>query len=250
MSLILRRSLTASTIFRRAWCTATAADPHDPPFVPGGDVLPRSVRGILNNYCDYSPPHLFARPSGGGGARISMPYAGSVYDHCNGLVLCYNDYGAEFCVVNPATRRRADLPPYDHSTWRCAGAYLAFDPSISLHYKAFLVPDVDPISDAEWPPAVYKLPVFSSRSGWFWGEKAFVREGGPVGTAADVRLDSVEPVFWGPQRRYAEYWRGALYVHCRGAYVMRYVVIYIYIYIIYYIKSRPKWGCTMSPPVL
>ncbi|CAL5033936.1 unnamed protein product [Urochloa decumbens] len=150
----------------------------------------------------------------------------SVNDHCNGLVL-YDDDRDEF-VLNPATRRQALLPrPSDeHAIWRYAGAYLAFDPSIWLHYKVFLVPDVDPCpnTDAEWPPAIYKLPVFSSMSGC-WEESAFLRQGGHVGTVAEMQSDSRAPVCWGPQRRYAELWRGALYVHCRGAYVMSYILV-------------------------
>ncbi|CAL5033933.1 unnamed protein product [Urochloa decumbens] len=220
--ILLRRSLAACTSFRRAFCAAAGPILRPSPPLPD-HVLPHSVHGILNNYCDYSPPLLFARPSG---HRISMPDdADSVYDHCNGLVLFHGKGGDDF-VLNPATRRRALLPlPSDkHAIWEYAGAYLAFDPSISLHYKVFLVPDVDvehcPNPDAEWPPAIYKLPVFSSMSGC-WEETAFLRQGGPVGAVAEMQSGSREPVYAGPQRRYAEYWRGALYVHCRGAYVMR-----------------------------
>ncbi|CAN6242420.1 unnamed protein product [Urochloa humidicola] len=152
-----------------------------------------------------------------------MPYdADSIYDHCNVLVLY--DGGSDDFVLNPATRRQALLPqPSDeHTVGRCEGAYLAFDPFMSLHYKVFLVPDVEhcPNPDAEWPPAIYNLPVFSSMGGC-WEERAFLRQGGPVGTVAEMQADSWAPVCWGPQRRYGEYLRGALYVHCRGAYVMR-----------------------------
>jgi hypothetical protein len=38
---------------------------------------------------------------------------------------------------------------------------------------------------------------------------------------ADVRLDPDEPELFGALHRLATYWQGDLYVHCRGAYIMR-----------------------------
>ncbi|TVU47501.1 hypothetical protein EJB05_07104, partial [Eragrostis curvula] len=77
----------------------------------------------------------------------------------------------------------------------------------------------DPYVSMEWPPSPYTFHVFSSCTGC-WEKRSFVREGEAVGTVEDVRLDSW-PAHWGPRRRYGVYWRGALYVHCRGAFVMR-----------------------------
>ncbi|GJN31088.1 hypothetical protein PR202_gb19444 [Eleusine coracana subsp. coracana] len=78
--------------------------------------------------------------------------------------------------------------------------------------------DKDPDRLMEWPPSPYTFYVFSSCTGR-WGKRSFVREGEVVGTAKDVKFD-----IWaknsGPRRRYGVYWRRALYVHCRGAFVM------------------------------
>lgn len=254
MDRILPRSLAAGRrCFRRAFCAAAdSGGQQQPPPLPDAALLPHSVRGIISNYFDHYRPEWFVRPRGNGSPSISMPYADwrcddAVRDHCNGLILYERDDGEQsLWVLNPATRRLAVLPPLEDAIWhRAAGA--AFDPSVSLHYGAFLIPEVpepegcrrrdgdeaaerlhdDATLDgsAEWPPAVHRLQVYSSRSG-VWEERAFVREGsGPIGTVAEACSDSLEPVYFGPVRRYAVCWRDALYVHCRGAYVMRYVHI-------------------------
>ncbi|KAL6649702.1 hypothetical protein ACP70R_013926 [Stipagrostis hirtigluma subsp. patula] len=73
----------------------------------------------------------------------------------------------------------------------------------------------------EWPPSPCTLHVFSSSTRQ-WEERSFVRDGEAVGTVKDVRLDSVRSGPWyGPRWRYGVYWQGTLYVHCRGAFVMR-----------------------------
>lgn len=103
-----------------------------------------------------------------------------IVDHCNGLLL-YDDgwYWTNLYVCNPATRRWALLPPVpgDHYyPGLCfAGAYLAFNPAVSLHYEVFVIPDVpekttddyeeDPEGLMEWPPACHQLKVFSSTTG-------------------------------------------------------------------------------------
>ncbi|KAL6647036.1 hypothetical protein ACP70R_014473 [Stipagrostis hirtigluma subsp. patula] len=226
------RRLAACWRFRRALCAAAAGSRRPP---PDESALPRTVRGILSNYCDLGEPHLFARPRSRGGLPVDatfgfMPFEfhswDTVLDHCNGLVLYdHGDEGVDVYVCNPATRRWALLPRLDgdDTVTSFAGAYLAFDPSVSPHFEVFLiprVPDDDDDDDAsmDWPPAVCKLPVFSSRTGR-WAERAFA--GSPFCTVAEARSDSVLPVRYGPERRYAEYWRGALYVHCRGAFVMK-----------------------------
>ncbi|KAK1601118.1 hypothetical protein QYE76_007966 [Lolium multiflorum] len=72
----------------------------------------------------------------------------------------------------------------------------------------------------EWPPSSWTLDVFSSSTKQ-WQKRTFVREGEALETLASVRLDRVEPTSWGPRWRYAVYWGGSLYVHCRGAFVVR-----------------------------
>ncbi|OEL33848.1 hypothetical protein BAE44_0005133 [Dichanthelium oligosanthes] len=67
----------------------------------------------------------------------------------------------------------------------------------------------------EWPPTPWTLDVFSSSSGR-WEQRTFVRQGEPVATVQDMRLDQPKPTWRGPRQRYAAYWQGALYVHCRG----------------------------------
>nr|CAB3487457.1 unnamed protein product [Digitaria exilis] len=49
----------------------------------------------------------------------------------------------------------------------------------------------DPYRLMEWPPSPWQLDVFSSRTGQ-WEAKSFIREGEPVGTVEDVRLDLSE----------------------------------------------------------
>ncbi|TVU07216.1 hypothetical protein EJB05_47261, partial [Eragrostis curvula] len=200
MNRILQRSLAACRRFCRVF-SATAGSP----LPSSSKLLPHSVRGIFNNYCDQGRPHFFARPRGSGpsidGTFSSMPdneyeQWDTILDHCNGLLLFDNGiFGDTIYVCNPATRRWALLPSDPSLGYSLA--YLAFDPRVSLHYK-----------------------VFSSATGE-WEHRVFVRQGSPACVVADVRSDSLEPVYWGPERRYAECWRGSLYVHCRGAYVMR-----------------------------
>ncbi|TVU47500.1 hypothetical protein EJB05_07103, partial [Eragrostis curvula] len=78
----------------------------------------------------------------------------------------------------------------------------------------------DPYRSMEWPPSPFTFHVFSSSTGC-WEQRSFVREGEAIGTVEDVRLDSLRPMYWGPRWRYAVYWQEALYVHCRGAFIMR-----------------------------
>ncbi|KAL6885509.1 hypothetical protein ACP4OV_010288 [Aristida adscensionis] len=78
----------------------------------------------------------------------------------------------------------------------------------------------DPCRLMEWPPTPWTLQVFSSRTGQ-WEPRVFIREGEAAGTVEGMRLYRSEPTFHGPRRRYAVCHQGALYVHCRGGYVMR-----------------------------
>ncbi|XP_020169762.1 uncharacterized protein [Aegilops tauschii subsp. strangulata] len=242
------RSLAASRGVCRAWRAVVDGLnlllPH---------MLPHSVRGIFTNYSGCSRPRFFARPcSCCPGIDAAFDFITPVQhgqhgvdcvivDHCNGVLL-YDDgwYWTNLYVCNPATRRWALLPPPpgDHYyPGLCfAGAYLAFDPAVSLHYEVFLVPDVpektttdddeeeDPEEGLlEWPPSCYRLQVFSSTAGR-WEERAFVRAGEAAGTVKEVR-SHLEDRDRFREYSYGEYWRGALYVHCRaGAFVSRYVV--------------------------
>ncbi|TVU06952.1 hypothetical protein EJB05_46989, partial [Eragrostis curvula] len=74
----------------------------------------------------------------------------------------------------------------------------------------------------EWPPSPWILKVFSSRTG-LWEDRYFVREGQPMGTVEDMRLDPDEPTWRGPRQRYAVYLNGGLYVHCRGSFMASFV---------------------------
>uniref|UniRef100_M8BB21 Uncharacterized protein n=1 Tax=Aegilops tauschii TaxID=37682 RepID=M8BB21_AEGTA len=133
----------------------------------------------------------------------------------------------------------------------CGGMYLAFDPAISPHYDLFVIPAIpekpanttkgkgsnetppslDPpfgnedndsrgLMESERPPTPWTLNMFSSRTGQ-WEERDFVRKGEPAGTIRDMLVDRDEPSEMGPHQRYAVYYQGALYVHCRGFFVLR-----------------------------
>ncbi|KAL6654807.1 hypothetical protein ACP70R_008272 [Stipagrostis hirtigluma subsp. patula] len=201
-----------------------------------GDLFPSSLRGIFVNYGEYPHSHLLARRTPAGAPQVDgtldfMPDKRwrTVVDHCNGLLL-YEDNNRHY-VCNPATRRWGRLPePRRSRSFACT--YLAFDPAVSLHYEVFLlpgVPDQDKIaqvrdleSSIEWPPAQYKMEVFKSRSGR-WEKRQFVREGNAVVTLADVASEREQPIsgIEGPQQRYAELWKGSLYIHCRGSFLIR-----------------------------
>jgi hypothetical protein len=65
--------------------------------------------------------------------------------------------------------------------------------------------------------------------------RSFVREGEAAGTMDDARLDPLGPItycwgkYGGPRRRYGVYLQGSLYVHCHGAFVVRYTHLRIYL---------------------
>lgn len=135
----------------------------------------------------------------------------------------------------------------------CAGVYLAFDPTVSPHYDLLTIPALPGVPqmlayrakerssnempsvkedndtrrrlmESEWPPTPWRINVFSSRTGQ-WEERDFVRQGEPAGTVGDMLNDRAK-LSWGPRQRYAVYYQGALYVHCRGSFVLRYISIY------------------------
>ncbi|KAF7101509.1 hypothetical protein CFC21_102831 [Triticum aestivum] len=100
--------------------------------------------------------------------------------------------------------------------------YIVFDPTVSPHYQVLRFLHVPPRGrglDAEkkqqqWPPSPYMMHVFSSET-TRWKERSFIRQGGTLGTLADMLLLEL-PM---PDELYAVYWHGEIYVHCH--FVMR-----------------------------
>nr|CAB3493761.1 unnamed protein product [Digitaria exilis] len=156
------------------------------------ELLPLSLDGLLiKNNWSYTITEFFARPSIPGGRRDFMAEGeigswSTVLDHCNGLLLGCDydeddDDDLELYVLNPATRRRARLPPCPCPPLLVGvadameEARLAYDPAVSPHFQLFLLPYflglrgygsghelVDlAIEQSEWPPATYDLYVFS-----------------------------------------------------------------------------------------
>uniref|UniRef100_A0A0D9XUG1 DUF1618 domain-containing protein n=1 Tax=Leersia perrieri TaxID=77586 RepID=A0A0D9XUG1_9ORYZ len=245
-----RRLIDASS--PRSYCSIAAVDQPPSP-------LPLPVRGIFINYIDHGPTHFFAHPSlatparptikdKSGGFLGFLPQTGDyivhdewcVLDHSNGLLLCRNE-----------TSYRLFIPKHEKGIYRRAHTtYLTFDPAVSPpsshYYEVFMIPNVpepepdpeaettpdgihvkvkvidDPCRTMEWPPSPWRVDVFSSRTGGLWKEREFVWEGEPLGTVEEIRLDPLEPTWYGPQQRYAVYHQGALYVHCRGGFVARF----------------------------
>ncbi|CAL5328381.1 unnamed protein product [Camellia sinensis] len=66
-----------------------------------------------------------------------------IVDSCNGLLLCSKVYGRHFIVCNPTTQKYTTLAEPNSKSSRLSlhgfGAYLAFDPLKSPHYKVVLV---------------------------------------------------------------------------------------------------------------
>ncbi|CAL5033879.1 unnamed protein product [Urochloa decumbens] len=244
------RSLAAARCICKAWRDVIDARalllPH---------LLPHSVRGIFLNYIDHTRHHFFGRRRSSSspppfpeidGSLGFMPNDdgrilqwSSVFDHCNGLLLFEHEWESGLCVCNPATRQWEVLPRPEEASVYSSLAYLAFDPAVSPHYEVFLIPPEPktpvpsnhwmltehpaepPYHLMEWPPSPFRLDVFSSRTGQ-WEGIDFVREGQAAGTVQDKRLDPLDlTMFGGPRWRYAVFHQGALYVHCRGPFVMR-----------------------------
>ncbi|CAL4935174.1 unnamed protein product [Urochloa decumbens] len=208
------RSLALSRCVCRSWRAAV-----DALGLIRSDLLPLSVCGIFVSMGhEPAPPEFFSPPSTA--RRIAGKLDGyvekleaipQIVNCCNGLLLL----GGQ--VVNPATRRQARLPPWPGYD----GEHLAFDPAESPHYTVLLNSrhywrDKKLAGGSEWPPSPYTFCVYSSSSSTgMWEERPFVREGGPAATVADVR-SAREPDY-----RHDVYYHGALYVHCRGDFIMR-----------------------------
>ncbi|GJN35001.1 hypothetical protein PR202_gb23722 [Eleusine coracana subsp. coracana] len=200
-------------------------------------LLPLWLGGIFINFHSYFISELFARLSASypvvSGKLDFLPDRNEswseVSDHCNGLpiVEVYDkkvpDHSVDY-VLNPATRWCARLPPL--STLASPAPtmetgpyedrygpyeniydkYLVYDPTVSLHYKVFLIrrfhsriesrdlhydaymKKLDPaMEQSEWPPSPCIIHVYSSKIGK-WEERSFVQEGKAAGTIADMRL--------------------------------------------------------------
>ncbi|CAN6287228.1 unnamed protein product [Urochloa humidicola] len=163
-----------------------------------------------------------------------------IVDSCNGLLLL------EDHVVNPATGKWARFPPDDDDpdlpeeheqetneeekgsvVYHCPKGcvvylcpFLVFDPMVSPHYEVVYITspprardgkDDDKLPEGrrqDWPPPVYVVFVYSSRTGR-WEQRPFVRDQGDTGTVASVELGSE---LWRAPAYRGAYWHGALYV--------------------------------------
>ncbi|VAI18738.1 unnamed protein product [Triticum turgidum subsp. durum] len=251
------RDVAVCRCVRKDW--RTAIDLHGLLLLPVGPVRGLFVNYIYkwrNGFFSRVAPAQ-GSPSIDGGLHF-LPgrptnYRG-VLDHSNGLLLYEN--ALEMHVCNPATRRWAALPPprvppicLRQPLYR-RRMYLLFDPTRTLHYDVLFLPDApkkpnyvgttlpedqpgssssethyeheyNTTSSMEWPPYLYPVQIYSSITGQ-WADRTFVREGNVTGTMMDVWSDPTPPTSgFNAVRRHGVHWRGALYVHCRGFFVMR-----------------------------
>ncbi|XP_066318596.1 uncharacterized protein [Miscanthus floridulus] len=198
------------------------------------DLLPRSLGGIFLNLHDLRFTQFLSRPTTGAAVsgRLDYTVPGEpdrlppiyVKDHCNGLLLLHH------CVVNPATRQWAPLPPRPPLPQPpppgmsvCTKEYLVFDPTMSLNNELLIVPNVpyklnddNECEESEWPPATLILPVFSSKTG-SWEERAYGRDGEAAGMLPGMHQSTPRLCF----QHQCGYWRGALYICCDDCFVMR-----------------------------
>ncbi|CAL4935169.1 unnamed protein product [Urochloa decumbens] len=228
------RNLAASRAVCREWRAAADARCR-----LRADLLPISVGGIFVASNVAGPPDFFARPStaarGFAGGRLEHYVVPArfvlsddfprIVDCCNGLLLLEEDYEDQVYVVNPATKEWARLPPFpaDFSEGNEGfgsyddSPYLVFDPTLSPHYDAVVAMQIPfdcngILSEGlEWPPSLYIMRVYSSRTGR-WEERHFALE--------ERFQGSIDGVRWLCDGR-AAYWHGALYVQCNSHFVMR-----------------------------
>lgn len=173
LALLPPRSLAACRGVCRAWRAAVDAGGH-----LRADLLPLTVRGVFVESDTPSSPYFFRRPSSSTIAGAALDYLQDMgYDldiamisgSCNGLLLL------EQCVVNPATRRWARLPPYPPSPEKKMEGFhykecIAFDPAVSPHYRVVRLPYVPDYlkgkfdAGLEWPTDPFVIQVFSSGS--------------------------------------------------------------------------------------
>ncbi|CAN6222285.1 unnamed protein product [Urochloa humidicola] len=210
LALLPPRGLAVARCVCTAWRAAVDA---------GGllraDLLPLEVCGVFSQMLhELLPPQFLRRPTSspkvsddldyvdiGSDGGISLPH---IADSCNGLLLL-ND-----CVVNPATRRWARLPPcppLPEGRVREPGyilsddGYLLFDPAVSPHYQVLWLPYVlsrDQLKNkfaegVEWPPSPWIVQVFSS-STQQWEDRSIVREGEGIAVPDLLELSLQQPM--------------------------------------------------------
>ncbi|CAL5091736.1 unnamed protein product [Urochloa decumbens] len=222
LALLPPRSLAAARCVCKAWRAAVDA---------GGllraDLLPLTVGGVFTQlFHELQPPEFLRPPSSSKKVSGDLGYVGIDSDHgmwlpritdcCNGLLLLNN------CVVNPATRRWARLPPcpplpegrkhghvglYDYG-------YLVFDPAVSPHYQVVWLPYSVPRGQLKnkWPPSPWIVQVFSSRT-QRWEDRSIVQEGEAIAVP-----DLLQP---GAIHYYSAYCHGSLYMHFEEGYLVR-----------------------------
>ncbi|KAM0900381.1 hypothetical protein ACQ4PT_020687 [Festuca glaucescens] len=182
-------------------------------------VFQRDFPGVFtNSYNCEEHSHFFAKPPSS--RRPSTQFRrpplwhgwAMVANHCNGLLLL-QDYELPFespesdtYVCNPATMRYAALPrppgwapPYDDEII----PFLAFDPTVSLHYEVFLFNETTMnLVDRPMP-----LLVFSSRTGR-WEDREFL-----LRQCVPEKFVTTTAPFRNTENWRGEYWRGSLYLY-------------------------------------
>ncbi|CAL5091722.1 unnamed protein product [Urochloa decumbens] len=235
LALLLPRDLAAARCVCKAWRATVDA---------GGllraDLLPLTVGGVFTHLPnEMLPPQFLWRPSS---PKVSgdLEYVGidshygitlpRIADCCNGLLLLNN------CVVNPATRRWARLPPCPplpegrgrkHGYLLYNDGYLLFDPTVSPHYQVVRLPYLLSIEQlkkkfaegqlVEWPPSPWIVQVFSSRT-HRWEDRSIVREVEGIAIPDLLELSLQQPMVI---PCYSAYWHGSLYMHFEEGYLVR-----------------------------
>lgn len=218
------------------------------------DLLPLTVGGVFTHVPhELQPPQFIRRPSKGRPKILAgdLSYVRTdayygielqrVADCCNGLLLLNN------CVVNPATRRWARLPPCPPLPAAGRGCtdgregyllfddgHLLFDPAVSPHYQVLGLPylvSVDQLKKkfaegqlVAWPPSPWTVQVFSSGT-QRWENRSIVREGEAIAIPDLVQLALQQPS--SISHCYNAYWHGSLYIHFNEGFIVRYRLSYI-----------------------
>ncbi|XP_052150014.1 uncharacterized protein LOC127768472 [Oryza glaberrima] len=234
---LLPRSLAGIYIGHQSTASASR---HVPRFFAR---RPSSISGSL---------HFLPAVTAGGDIPVPPPGRHEIHDHCNGLLLLGGDpdpdtHRPAIVAVNPATRWCSPpLPPRRPPRMGAStfpADFLAYDPAASSRYEVLSVtcfrrrcsacscclppPGSGTSSSSgeervlldefsEWPPSLQTLDVYSSSTGR-WEERTFHRQGEAARTTiADMRMD-----FSGHKCK-AVYWQGALYVHYKTYFIMRF----------------------------
>ncbi|TVU26490.1 hypothetical protein EJB05_29039, partial [Eragrostis curvula] len=238
---VLRRLTPRSLAVSRCVCKDWSRVVHNHRLLRT-DLLPLSLGGIFFNYQFlYYFTQFLSRPTTATivSGRLNYTLPGKkftdmdllyVRDHCNGLLLLHH------CVVNPATRQWAllppspplhQLPPQDFGYGGFKYEYLVFDPTLSPNYEVLTVPNIpfnlSGCEELEWPPSSWILPVFSSKTG-SWEQRTFSREG--------VTTMTLPGIVGSGQLKWCQraYWREALYICCSGKFIMSSIFVSEYHY--------------------